>query len=150
MGMLKKYYNLIKLDENQASRENLMMKKLTPDQIQQFQMQWEQGAAQGQMDKTVPGAVDANGQPIGLAIPAVISVHDYDNHAVHVEVHNRFRKSQSFDSLPDAVKAEFQKHIQMHQTALQQKQAADMAMQAQAQGAPAQGAQPQNPQQLGN
>jgi hypothetical protein len=64
MGMLKKYYSLIKLDENQAQRENLMMKRLNDQQIQQFQMQWEQGAAQGQPDKVVPGGTDANGQPI--------------------------------------------------------------------------------------
>ncbi len=130
MGMLKKYYSLIKLDENQAQRENLMMKRLTEQAIQQFQMQWEQGAAQGDLDKTVPGAVDANGQPIGLAVPPVIEVHDYDNHAVHIEIHNRFRKSQSFDLLPPAVRAEFQKHIQTHETALQQKLAQQAQMQA--------------------
>jgi hypothetical protein len=49
----------------------------------------------------------------------VVPAHDYDNHAVHIEVHNRFRKSQSFDLLSDSVKAEFQKHIQSHQQALQ-------------------------------
>lgn len=121
MGMLKQYYNLLKLDENQAQRENLMMKRLTDDVVNQFQMQWEQGAQNGDPDKTVPGQVDAEGQPIALAVPAVVPVHDYDNHAVHIEVHNRFRKSQSFEILPDVVKAEFQKHISMHEAALQQK-----------------------------
>lgn len=121
MGMLKQYYNLLKLDENQAQRENLMMKRLTDELVNQFQMQWEQGAQNGDADKTVPGQVDAEGQPIALAVPAVVPVHDYDNHAVHIEVHNRFRKSQSFEILPDVVKAEFQKHISMHEAALQQK-----------------------------
>jgi hypothetical protein len=137
MGMLKRYYNVMKMDENQAQRENLMMKRLDEQSIQQFQMQWEQGAAQGDPTKTVPGAVDANGQPIGLAVPPVVQVHDYDNHAVHIEIHNRFRKSQSFDTLPDAVKAEFQKHIQMHQTALDAKMLQQMQQQAAAGGAPA-------------
>lgn len=121
MGMLKQYYNLLKLDENQAQRENLMMKRLTDEIVEQFQMQWEQGAANGDADKTVPGQTDAEGNPIALAVPAVVPVHDYDNHAVHIEVHNRFRKSQSFEILPDVVKAEFQKHISMHEAALQQK-----------------------------
>jgi hypothetical protein len=121
MGMLKQYYNLLKLDENQSQRENLMMKRLTDEIVNQFQMQWEQGAANGDPDKVVPGQVDAEGQPIALAVPAVVPVHDYDNHAVHIEVHNRFRKSQSFEILPDIVKAEFQKHISMHEAALQQK-----------------------------
>jgi hypothetical protein len=135
MGMLKQYYNLLKVDENQAQRENLMMKRLTPDQIMMFQQEWEMGAQQGAPDKTVPGQVDVNGQPIPLAVPAVISVNDYDNHAVHIEIHNRFRKSQSFDILPDEIRAEFQKHISMHEQALQQKmmQQAMMGQAAQAQ-----------------
>jgi hypothetical protein len=121
MGMLKQYYNLLKLDENQSQRENLMMKRLTDEAVQQFQMNWEMGASNGDPDKTVPGQTDAEGNPIALEVPAVIPVHDYDNHAVHIEVHNRFRKSQSFEILPDVVKAEFQKHISMHEAALQQK-----------------------------
>ena len=139
MGMLRQFYNLIKLDENQAQRENLLMKRLTEQSIQQFQMQWEQGAMNGDPDKVVPGQVDANGQPIALAPPSVVQVHDYDNHAVHIEIHNRFRKSQSFDLLPDAVKAEFEKHIATHKNALQQQAMEQMALQqpdAAMQGAP--------------
>jgi len=139
MGMLKQYYNLLKIDENHAQRENLVMKRLTGEEITAFQTDWEQGAAAGDPDKIVPGQVDAEGQPIKLAVPAVVQVHDFDNHAVHIEVHNRFRKSQSFETLPDEVKAEFQKHIAMHETALQQKmmQEAQMAaMGAMPQGQP--------------
>lgn len=138
MGMLKNFYNILKLDENHASRENLMMKRLTPEDIQGFQQNWEQGAANGDPDKIVPGSTDAEGNPIPLAVPAVVQVHDYDNHAVHIEIHNRFRKSQSFDILPDEIKAEFQKHISMHEAALQQKmmQAAAMGQDPNAQGTP--------------
>ncbi len=134
MGMLKQYYNLLKVDENQAQRENLMMKRLTDDAIEQFQQNWEMGAQRGDADKIVPGQVDLEGNPIPLAVPSVIPVNDYDNHAVHIEIHNRFRKSQSFDVLPDSVRAEFQKHIAMHEQALQQKmmQEAMMGMAAQA------------------
>jgi hypothetical protein len=135
MGMLKQYYNLLKLDENQAQRENLMMKRLTDETVQQFQMQWEMGAQNGDPDKTVPGQTDAEGNPIALEVPAVIPVHDYDNHAVHIEVHNRFRKSQSFEILPDVVKAEFQKHISMHEAALQQKMMEEAMMGMMAEGA---------------
>lgn len=135
MGMLKQYYNLLKIDENQAQRENLMMKRLTAQDIEGYQQQWDQGAAAGEPDKVVNGEVDAEGNPIPLAVPAVIKVHDYDNHAVHIEIHNRFRKSQAFDTLDDGVKAEFQKHIAMHEAALQQKMMQEMAMGAQM-GAP--------------
>lgn len=146
MGMLKNFYNLIKLDENHAQRENLMMKRLTPEQIEQFQSEWEQGAAQGDPDKIVPGQTDAEGQPIALAVPAVIQVHDYDNHAVHVEMHNRFRKSQSFEVLSPEIRAEFQKHIAMHEAALQQKMMQDLAQQQIA----AAGPQPQEPSSAGS
>lgn len=128
MGMLKQYYNLIKLDENHAQRENLMMKRLTVEDIQNFVTQWDAGAAAGEPDKIVAGQRDAMGQPIPLEAPSVIQVHDYDNHAVHIEVHNRFRKSQSFDILPNEVKAEFEKHIATHQAALQQQQMQQMMM----------------------
>jgi len=119
MGMLKQYYNLIKIDENQAQRENLSMKKLTAEEIQQHYTDWEIGIQRGDADKFVPGEVGPDGQPVPLEPTPVIPVNDWDNHAVHVEVHNRFRKSQSFDLLPPEVKAEFQKHIAIHQNALQ-------------------------------
>jgi hypothetical protein len=121
MGMLKQFYNVLKIDENHAQRENLTLKRLTADDIERFGMEWMQGAAAGNPDKVVPGQVDAEGNPIPLQIPSVVQVHDYDNHAVHIEIHNRFRKSQAFELLDDAVKAEFQKHISMHEAALQQK-----------------------------
>jgi hypothetical protein len=63
-----------------------------------------------------------------LAAPSVIQVHDYDNHAVHIEIHNRFRKSQSFETMPDEIRAEFAKHISMHEAALQQKMMQEMMM----------------------
>lgn len=138
MGMLKQYYNLLKIDENHAQRENLTMKRLSPEEIDQFYQEWEAGAAAGDQDKIVPGQVDANGQQVPLAAPSVIQVHDFDNHAVHIEVHNRFRKSQSFETLTDEVRAEFAKHIAMHEAALQQKmiQEMQMGMMGGAQGAP--------------
>jgi hypothetical protein len=122
MGMLKQYYNLIKIDENQAQRENLMMKKLAPEQIEQFYAEWQAGVDRGDEDKFIPGSAEETGTPIPMDPPAVVAAHDYDNHAVHIEVHNRFRKSQSFDLLPEEVKAEFQKHIQSHEVALMQRQ----------------------------
>lgn len=126
MGMLKQYYNLIKIDENQAQRENLSMKKLTEEQIMQANMAWQQ-----------TGGVDEMGQPAQQ--PPIIATHSYDNHAVHIEIHNRFRKSQSFELLPDAIKEEFQKHISLHEMALQQQAMEQMMLGT---GAP-QGALPQ-------
>jgi hypothetical protein len=51
--------------------------------------------------------------PQQLAQP-LIPVNTWDNHGVHIEVHNNFRKGQSFELLPEAIKAEFEAHVNMH------------------------------------
>lgn len=142
MGMLKQYYNLIKIDENQAQRENLMMKKLTAEEISKFYQEWDMKVQNGDPSAFAPNPDPATGQPIPLDAPPVISAHDYDNHVVHIEIHNRFRKSQSFDLLPDDVKAEFQKHIQSHQQALQSQMMMQQQGMAPMDNAPQQGQDP--------
>ncbi len=123
MGMLKQYYNTIKIDENAAQRENLMMKRITEQMLEELEAAWNEGAARGEMDKVDP----TTGQP--LMVPPMVPVNAWDNHAVHIEVHNRFRKSQAFQLLPEVVKAEFQKHISMHEQAVQQQLMQQMQMQ---------------------
>lgn len=127
MGMLKQYYNLVKIDENQAQRENLTIKKLTEEEIQQAEAEWQQ--RQAQEDPETMAQNPETGEMVPLPVPPVFKPHEYDNHAVHVEVHNRFRKSQSFELLPDAIKQEFQKHIGLHQQALQMQAMQQMQMQ---------------------
>jgi hypothetical protein len=145
MGMLKQYYNTIKIDENAAQRENLMMKKITEEMAQQYEDAWNQGAQAGEIDKLDPNT----GQP--LQVPPVINVNDWDNHAVHMEVHNRFRKSQAYQGLPDIVKAEVQKHITIHEQILQKQAELQMMMQSGMPQAPAAGGQMQQqvPEQTG-
>jgi hypothetical protein len=140
MGMLKQYYNTIKIDENSAQRENLMMKKITEEMAEQYESEWNAGAEQGDMDKVDPNTGDP------LQVPPVVNVNDWDNHAVHVEIHNRFRKSQAFQALPDVVKAEFQKHITIHEQILQKQAELQMMMQGGAPELPA--AEGQSPEQL--
>jgi hypothetical protein len=76
---------------------------------------------------------------------------DFDNHQVHLDVHNKFRKGQQFEALPDPIKEIFQQHVALHQqamnTGLQPGGQFDPAMQLQPpvgeQGPP--GAGPQTP-----
>jgi hypothetical protein len=136
MGMLKQYYNLIKIDENAAQRENLSMKKIPEEEIQKAGMDWQMRQQQGDPETMFQ---DPNtGEMLPKPQPPLIPVHDWDNHGVHVEVHNRFRKSQTFELLSDEVKEEFQKHIALHQQAVQAQQ-----MQAMMMGAMPGGEQPQ-------
>ena len=126
MGMLKQYYNLMKIDENAAQRENLTMKRLDEEQIQQAAMEHQQKIEM--QDPSVMQQDPTTGEMIPMNQPPLVPVHDWDNHAVHVEVHNRFRKSQTFELLPDAVKEEFQRHIELHQQALQAQMMQQMMM----------------------
>jgi hypothetical protein len=111
MGGVQKLYEQLKIDESQAQRENIKLKRLTPQDIQQNQMQFQQQQMQG-----APNTVDQQGAPIPP--PAAVPVNDWDNHMVHIDVHNRFRKSQAFELLDPAVKQQFQDHVNAHTAAI--------------------------------
>lgn len=66
----------------------------------------------------------ATGLP--LDFPLLVPVNTWDNHAIHIDVHNRYRKSQAFEKLSDAHKRLFEAHVQMHAAALSS--SANMAM----------------------
>lgn len=43
---------------------------------------------------------------------------DFDNHQLHIEVHNKFRKGQEYEALSDDIKVLWQQHVAAHQEAL--------------------------------
>lgn len=49
---------------------------------------------------------------------SVVPVNTWDNHMIHIEEHNNCRKRQAFESAPEAVKIEFETHVNMHILAL--------------------------------
>src|SRR4030095_11540353 len=58
-----------------------------------------------------PGGADIQtGDPLEMPMN-IIPVNTWDNHEVHVEVHNRFRKSQAFELLPEPIKEQFEYHV---------------------------------------
>lgn len=75
-------------------------------------------------DPTVGAPTDPNlqDQQSGMPLepPTLVPVNTWDNHAIHIEVHNRFRKGQAFEMLSDAHKQIFEAHVQMHAMALNQ------------------------------
>lgn len=50
----------------------------------------------------------------------VVPVNTWDNHQVHIEEHNRFRKSQAFEILPEPIKQQFEAHVSLHAAVLNQ------------------------------
>lgn len=76
--------------------------------------------ASGERQPEMPGGeVDpATGMP--LMPGPLVPVNTWDNHPVHIDVHNRFRKSQAFELLSEEHKMLFEDHVRLHAEALNQ------------------------------
>lgn len=55
-----------------------------------------------------------NGPPPGVK-PPIVEVSDFDLHSVHIEVHNKFRMGQEYETLDPSIKAEFEAHVKWHE-----------------------------------
>lgn len=112
IGGVQKIYDQLQIDERQAQRENLRLKRITEQELEQYEMQFQQAQMQGD-----PETMDVD-QGMPLELPLVVPVNTWDNHAVHIEIHNRFRKTQMFELLAPRVQAEFEKHVRLHAESL--------------------------------
>jgi hypothetical protein len=105
-GGVEKLYDEMQQDVRQAQRENLRMQEPDP-QVMMAALQAQQ-----------------TGQPVEPGVP----VNSWDTHPVHITTHNKFRKSAAFEQLDDAVKQEFEAHVQQHQAIIAQQYAQQMQM----------------------
>lgn len=125
MGGTAKLTEQVRVDMRQAQRENVKMKKLTEEDIMLHELTMQEQFAVGGGENQGPdGAPLWNGDP--NTWPSIVEVHDYDNHEVHVRVHDNFRKGQEFEMLSKEVQAQFEKHIQMHKMQLARMQMGQM------------------------
>lgn len=125
LGGINKIYDRLQIDKKQAQRENLKMSQVTPELIQQSNDVQMQQMVQDGFEQ------DENGYPIDeMGMPVVpdliIPVNTWDNHAVHVMIHNDFRKSQSWDSLDEHIKELFDQHVNQHLASLEAMQQGQM------------------------
>jgi len=44
----------------------------------------------------------------------LVPVNTWDDHQLHIEVHNNYRKRQEFEGLPEELKQEFERHVELH------------------------------------
>jgi len=80
----------------------------------------------GGMGGGVPGMEGMEGMmpspaQAGLPLPPpppVVPVNTWDNHEVHIQVHNDYRKRQEFENLDPRLKEEFERHVEMHRSAI--------------------------------
>lgn len=117
IGGINRIYDELATDVREAQRENLKMAGVTQEQYEM----WKQSMAQMvQMDPMVmmPKTGEAETAPMdprGMPqFPCMVPVNKWNNHRVHIEVHNKYRKSQAFDQAPPWVKEIFDQHINMH------------------------------------
>lgn len=109
VGGLNRIYERIQVDKRQAQRENLKMRVITEEDLQRHT---EEFAAQN------PEAARDIDSGMNLEPPLLVPVHTYDNHQLHVEVHNTYRKSQQFESASSVTKMLFEEHVRQHVEAM--------------------------------
>lgn len=119
MGGVQKLYEEIQIDIAQARRENLKMAAATQENLSNY---FNTFVARDPNTAQPVGLYDPNTQqplPPGGNPPPIVTVNTWDNHAVHIDAHNKFRKSQQFENLSPENKQLFEEHVSMHQRALQ-------------------------------
>jgi hypothetical protein len=123
IGGIAKIYEAVHVDVRQAQRENLRMQTVPEQTTAEYvdaQSNYNQAIKMGipPVDATAPPN-PMTGQPEMLPPPPPpIPVNTWDNHQAHIEIHNKFRKSQTFEALPEGIKAVFEGHVQLHVMAM--------------------------------
>jgi hypothetical protein len=137
IGGMERIYEEVLIDKRAATRENILMSQMTPEDIdiKRASKAAETLIAEAQSDPMQVGqmalesgdtAEEAMSNISESTMKPLVEVNSWDNHQLHIEQHNRFRKTQRFALLPNEVKAEFELHVVEHQNRLRE----DMAIQA--------------------
>lgn len=152
IGGAQKVLDTVSVAEKKALRENMKMKSLATDagmqQLSTWKMQHVQQIvtpmvndlnAQQAMDPAAAGGapIDAKSvldnpdimNVINQQIPPMTPADDFDMHAIHIDVHNRYRMGQEYETLPDPIKEEFDKHVLMHEQLMMQMMAKQQMIQ---------------------
>jgi hypothetical protein len=119
IGGLNKIYERVQVDIRQAQRENLKMRIVTEEDVITHLQAYMERPEEERMDK-------ATGMP--FQPPLIIPVNSYDNHEIHIDQHNRYRKSQAFEMASPLTKRLFEEHVNEHMQALMTTMQATQAM----------------------
>ena len=130
IGGVQKIMDTMKVAESKAQRENIKMKMLKPEQleeakqeaIQQIMQRLELAAQEDPSIMEDPKLQQMLQQLPDLPAPLIIPVADFDVHEVHIDTHNKFRMSQEYEILPEELKQQFTEHVGKHEAAVQLKQ----------------------------
>lgn len=130
MGGISKIYEQVQVDLRQAQRENLRMAQINEDiMIQHEQAQMQKLEADPEFQQKVQAGlimqgpsgemIDISGVEMGMpptpiVPPLPVPVNTWDDHRLHVEEHNKYRKSQAYEALPQIAKDLFEAHVNEH------------------------------------
>jgi hypothetical protein len=121
VGGVQRLYEEIQIDSSQATRENMKMSSVTDKNMNMY-LQTFQGVdpATGEAMLVDPNSgqplTDEMGQP--TAPPLIVPVNSFDNHQIHIAVHNNYRKGQEYEQLEQRIKDLFEEHVNQHMMAL--------------------------------
>jgi hypothetical protein len=136
---MRSYYAIIKVDENQATRENIRLRQTDPEEItmaredaeskkQEYLMQMGFVGEDGQPDETMARQDPVIAQLFDSFDKPMLPVNDWDSHEVHIYIHQRFMKSQAFENMDPAIQDEFIRHVEEHKAVQQSQQLTQLMM----------------------
>lgn len=136
IGGINKIFEAIQIDVRQAQRENLKMAQVTPELLQQheqeammqmmqdpkIQQKMQQGLIMegpgGDLLDLEPMMMNPGAGPVPLEPPLIVPVNTWDDHRIHIERHNSYRKSQAYENLSQEAKDLFEQHVNQHVRAI--------------------------------
>lgn len=118
MGGFDKALNEILVDKRQVQRENLKLAKMDLEAIiPMIKPPEDPNTGEPLIDEETGQPMNLDGSPWTPQSP--LPVNSWDNHEVHIQLHNNYRKTQDFEMLDDYHKEAFELHVQTHQMAIQ-------------------------------
>lgn len=74
------------------------------------------GGFEGMFEELEVDYNQANREQDRLQQGIMMDVHDFDNHMVHLSVHNKFRKTAAYEELPPEIQNVIAAHVKVHET----------------------------------
>ena len=110
----------LKIDKRQAQRENIMFKSMDVNVVRESEQSHQMQVQQMQMQNPEAFQQLSEQNPDILESPSLVAVNEWDNHEIHIETHNNFRKSQEYTNLEPEIQEQIEKHVNAHKLAQQQ------------------------------
>lgn len=120
MNETNKLYDDMMLDDRHAQRENMKMAEGNPVNVRMDGPPIpDPGTGLPLPSPRMGLELDADGMEMmdpetGQPLQYIITTNSFDNHEVHIEVHQNYMKTQEWEMLPDDVKRIFEDHVDEH------------------------------------